>query len=91
VGAIAGWGRTNGFISTLSSVLRNVKVNVADETTNTGCSMFGSLKNSILCLGFCIFRLKLNNCSLFTDEINKFNFFLREILKRVAEIFNGTI
>ena len=55
VGAIAGWGRTDGSITTLPSYLRNVNVYVANETTNRECVQYALLKNSIVCLGFCFY------------------------------------
>ena len=58
-GAIAGWGRTNGSYSSTPLNLRNVKVYVADVSTNFQCLQFALLKNSIVCLGFYILRLKL--------------------------------
>ena len=58
-GAIAGWGLTDVFFEMLPLNLRNVKVNVADETTKIRCSMLGSFNSSILCLGFYILCLSL--------------------------------
>ena len=58
-GAIAGWGLTDVFFDMLPSDLRNVKVNVANETTKIGCSMLGAFNSRILCLGFYILCLSL--------------------------------
>jgi hypothetical protein len=49
-GAIVGWGYTDGSISTMPSDLHNVKVYVADETTDERCTLHNGNEN-IMCLG----------------------------------------
>jgi hypothetical protein len=50
-GAIVGWGYTDGSISTIPSDLHNVKVYVADGTTDERCMLYDENEN-IMCLGF---------------------------------------
>ena len=50
-GAIVGWGYTDGSISTIPSDLQNVKVYVADGTTDERCTLYDENEN-IMCLGF---------------------------------------
>ena len=50
IGAIAGWGLTNGFLYELPSDLQNVEIQVIDESINVKCSDKAIVDKSILCL-----------------------------------------